>query len=70
MIRKMMLIGVAALLAGCGLAETGAAAAAGGASAVEQAKQAKATEDRVRQQVEDAQKASDERLKAAEQAAE
>jgi hypothetical protein len=40
-----------AMLAGCGLAETGAAAAAGGASQVEQARQAKQTEARVQQQV-------------------
>jgi hypothetical protein len=40
-----------AMLTGCGLAETGAAAAAGGASQAEQARQAKQTEARVQQQV-------------------
>ena len=40
-----------AMLAGCGLAETGAAAAAGGASQVQQARDAKQTEARVQQQV-------------------
>ena len=59
-----------AMLAGCGLAETGAAAAAGGASAAEQAKQAKQIEEKVVSDIEAAQKAADERLKAAEQAAE
>lgn len=39
------------LLAGCGLAETGATAAAGGASAAEQAKQAQATEAKMQQQI-------------------
>jgi hypothetical protein len=38
-------------LVGCGLAETGAAAAAGGASQVEQARAAKQTEARVHKQV-------------------
>jgi hypothetical protein len=38
-------------LAGCGLAGTGAAAAAGGVSEVQQAQQAKQTEEQVRQQV-------------------
>ncbi|HYP80778.1 MAG TPA: hypothetical protein VEQ17_10845 [Steroidobacteraceae bacterium] len=70
MIRQTMLIGIAVLLTGCGLAETGAVATAGGASAAEQAKQARATEDRVRQQLEEAQKVRDESLKDAEKAAE
>ncbi|HTV51680.1 MAG TPA: hypothetical protein VME21_10840 [Steroidobacteraceae bacterium] len=50
----LIALGCTGSLAGCGLAETGAAAAAGGASAVQQAQQAKATEDRVRRQVEEA----------------
>jgi hypothetical protein len=50
----LLALGCAGSLASCGLAETGAAAAAGGASAAQQAQQAKATEDRVRRQVEDA----------------
>jgi hypothetical protein len=40
-----------ATLAGCGLAETGAAAAAGGASQVQQAQEGKRTEERVKQQL-------------------
>ena len=59
-----------ALVSGCGLAETGAAAAAGGASAAEQAKQAKAIEDKVQRDIQAAQQAADEKLKAAEQATE
>jgi hypothetical protein len=53
---------VGALLAGCGLAETGAAAAAGGVSQVEQARQAKQTEARVQKQLDAAyQQAADQR---------
>jgi hypothetical protein len=40
-----------ATLTGCGLAETGMASAAAGASQVQQAQEAKRTEDRVKQQV-------------------
>jgi len=42
---------LSAMLTGCGLAETGAAAAAGGASQVQQAREAKQTEERVQKQV-------------------
>ena len=42
---------LSAMLTGCGLAETGAVAAAGGASQVQQAREAKQTEARVHQQV-------------------
>ncbi|MDB6091551.1 MAG: hypothetical protein JWN85_4335 [Gammaproteobacteria bacterium] len=38
-------------LAGCGLAETGAAAAAGGVSKAEEVRQAKQTEARIQQQI-------------------
>jgi uncharacterized membrane protein len=38
-------------LAGCGLVETGATAASGGASAAEQAKEAKQTEAKLQQQI-------------------
>jgi hypothetical protein len=53
-------------LAGCGLAETGAGAAAGGASAAQQAKQAKETEARIQQQVNAAYQQDAARRKAAE----
>lgn len=46
-------------LAACGLAETGAAAAAGGSAEVQQAQQAKATEERVKQVEAAVQQASD-----------
>jgi len=39
-------------LSACGLAETGAGAAAGGSAEVQQARQAKATEEQVQKQVE------------------
>jgi len=42
---------LSAALTGCGLAETGVAGAAGGAAQVEQAREAKQTEARVKQQV-------------------
>jgi hypothetical protein len=57
---------LSATLAGCGLAETGAAAAAGGASQVEQARQAKETEARVKRQVEAAVQQDTDRRHAAE----
>jgi hypothetical protein len=53
-------------LTACGLAETGAAAAAGGASEVQQAKEAKATEERVKKQVEAAVQQATDRQHAAE----
>jgi hypothetical protein len=40
-----------AMLTGCGLAETGMAGAAAGASQVQQAQEAKRTEERVKQQL-------------------
>jgi len=49
---KSLAIMVAVLaLAGCGLAETGVTAAAGGASAAQDAKQAKDTEAKLQQQI-------------------
>jgi hypothetical protein len=49
---KPLAIVVAVLaLAGCGLAETGVTAAAGGASAAQDAKQAKDTEAKLQQQI-------------------
>jgi hypothetical protein len=57
-------------LAGCGLVETGATAAAGGVSAAQQAKQAKATEAKVQQQINAAYQEDAARQKAAEAQAE
>ena len=68
MTRYLLFAGiVAALLAGCGLAETTTTATAAGASEVQQAQEAKATLDRVKQQVDAAQKADAQRLESAEQ---
>ena len=53
-------------LTACGLAETGAVAATGGAAQVQQAQQAKATEERVKKQVEAAVQAADHQQQAAE----
>jgi outer membrane biogenesis lipoprotein LolB len=56
----------ALMLAGCGLAETGAAAAANGASAAEQAKQAKEMQEKIEKQLEAANMAAAEQRAAAE----
>ena len=69
MIRRLPLAAtlvVAATLSGCGLAETGAAAAAGGASQVEQVRQAKQTEARVQKQLDAAFQQNAEQRRAAE----
>lgn len=58
MLRNLVVSGLVALLAGCGLAETAATGAAAGASAAEQAREAKETEARVQQQLDAAQKAA------------
>jgi hypothetical protein len=60
------ILAVAATLSGCGLAETGAAAAAGGASQVQQAREAKQTEARVQKQLDAAYQQNAEHLHAAE----
>lgn len=53
-------------LCGCGLAETGATAAAGATSAAQQAKQAKETEAKMQQQINAADQEDAARRKAAE----
>ncbi len=57
---------LSATLTGCGLAETGVAGAAGAASKVEEARQAKQTEARVQQQVDAAVQLNSDRRKNAE----
>jgi hypothetical protein len=56
------------LTGGCGLAETAATGAAAGASAVDQAREAKATEDRVQREIDAAQKAAAEQREQADAA--
>ena len=51
LVKSLALLGTVLALAGCGLVETGATAAAGGASAAQQAKEAKATEAKLQQQI-------------------
>jgi len=63
-----VLLAAAVPIAGCGVAETGAAAAAGASAELEQARQARQTEARVRQQLDAAYQQSAERLKAADAA--
>jgi hypothetical protein len=60
---------VVALLAGCGLAETGATAAAEAELAAEQAKQGKALEEKVKRDLEAAQQAQADAIDRAEQTA-
>jgi len=63
--RVWALAGLLLSLTGCGVAETGTAGAAGAAGAAQQAAQAKATEERVRQQLDAAaQHAADARANA------
>ncbi len=68
MLRIALLTGTllaAAMLSACGLAETGAVAAAGGASQVEQARHGKETEARVKKQLDAAyQQGADQRAAA------
>jgi hypothetical protein len=63
-------VGLATGLAGCGLAETGAAAAAGGASEAEAAKEGKKQMEKVKKDIEAAQKAEADARAAAEKASE
>jgi outer membrane biogenesis lipoprotein LolB len=58
----------AALLAGCGLAETGATAVAEADAAAEQAKQGKALEEKVKRDIEAAQQAQADAIEKAEKA--
>jgi hypothetical protein len=60
---------VTALLSGCGLAETGATAAADAKAAAEEAKQGKALEEKVKRDLDAAQQTESERLKKADQEA-
>lgn len=62
----LALLAACLALAGCGLAETGVTAAAGGASAARQAKEAKATEAKVQQQIDAADQQDAARRNAAE----
>jgi hypothetical protein len=57
---------VALVLSACGLGEMAASSAAGGASAVEQAKEGKAMEARVQQQLDDAARQAAQQREAAE----
>jgi len=64
-----LLVVVSALIAGCGLTQTGAAAANGGTVEAQQAAGARRTEERVRAQVETANQEAAERARAAVDAA-
>ena len=57
---------LAAALAGCGLVDTGASAAAAGQSAEQQAAQARRDEERVRQGIDAANRTAEEQRRAAE----
>lgn len=64
--KSLALLAAVLALAGCGLVETGATAAAGGESAAQQAKQAKETEAKLQQQINAAYQEDAARRKAAE----
>jgi hypothetical protein len=68
MTRTLLALGLTSILAGCGLVETGAVTAAGATSEVEQAKQAQQQLDKVRADVDAAQKTAADSLAAAEAA--
>jgi cell division protein FtsX len=57
-IRLAAVAALASLLTACGLAETGAVAAAQGESAADQAEEAKKTQVRIEKQIDDAQQAA------------
>ena len=59
-------LSLATLLSGCGVAETGAAAAGAAASAAQEAKDARKTEDRVKEQIDAAYEQAAERNRTAE----
>ena len=69
MFQKILLLAttmvLGAMLTGCGLAETGMAGAAAGASQVQQAQEAKRTEERVKQQLDAAMQVDAARRKSA-----
>ena len=69
MYKRLIPAAAALMLAGCGLADVGAAGASPGTSAVEQAKQAKEIEARAQQRVDAAVKQAEEQRKAAEDTA-
>lgn len=64
--RLWALLVVPSLLAGCGVAETGAGAGTAVESAAQQAAQARAAQDQVRQQIDDAYRQAAEQRRAAE----
>ena len=66
MVRVTTLLVLLAALGGCGLVDSGASAAAAGESAAQQAAQARRDEDRVRQQIDAANRVAAEQRRAAE----
>jgi hypothetical protein len=68
MARSLVLLALILSLTGCGVAETGAAAAAGGVSQAEEVRQGLRTEARVREQLDAAAKQAADQRNAAEAA--
>jgi outer membrane biogenesis lipoprotein LolB len=66
LVKPLVLLATVLVLTGCGLAETGATAAAGAESAAQQAKQGQETEAKVQQQINAAYQEDAARRKAAE----
>ena len=69
MARSLVLLALVVSLTGCGVAETGAAAAAGGVSKAEEVRQGLQTEARVREQLDAAANQAADQRNAAEAAA-
>ncbi len=70
LVSHLALATLAAILTGCGLAETGAVAGAQAASAAEQAKQGKELEEKIQKDIAAAQEANKRAIDAAEAASE
>jgi hypothetical protein len=68
--RLLLVAGTALALTGCGLGETAVSAAAAGSTEVQQAQQAKALENQLHKQLDDAAKAAESQRQGAEKAAE
>jgi hypothetical protein len=66
---RILLLVPALFIAGCGLGETAVSSASGASAEVNEAKQAKATEEHVKQQLDDAASTAKEQREAAERSA-
>lgn len=61
-IRQLAILLLAAITAGCGVGETGAAAAAGGVSKAQELERARETQAEIERKLEEAQRRAEERM--------